>query len=159
MSGLSNPVGDMPQDIYVTLWSQICDKLVSGDFAVTKEVYEELTHITGPVGDCIVGNEVNLVLEVGDASWDWEAYVEHTKTMHAKYEQFILGTGGSKVSLSMPDLSIVALGKTLSLPVVSMEKPVAHQTDNKRKIPDICKLENVDHMTFNDLLRAEGIKL
>lgn len=160
MSGFSNPIQAIPEDIYVSLWTQVCDRIRAGSFAATTEVYEELTHIPGEVGKCIIDHEADIKLEIGSDTWDYEAYLNHVSSLHPKYEPYINGTGGSKASLSMPDFSIVMLGKTLSLPVVSMEIACAHLPDSKkRKIPDICAAENVAHMTFNDLLRAEGIKL
>ena len=64
------------------------------------------------------------------------------------------------MSLSMPDFSIVMLGKALALPVISMETACAQNPSTKsRKIPDVCTAEKVVHMTFNDLLRAEGITI
>ena len=160
MSGFSNPIQSIPEDIYVSLWAQLCDLVKAGCFATTAEVYEELTHLPGKVGRCIVEHEAEIKLEVGSGNWDFTAYLAHFSALHPKYEPFINGTGGSKMSLSMPDFSIVMLGKTLSLPVVSMEVPCAHNPNTKRrKIPDVCAAESVAHMTFNDLLRAERITL
>ena len=52
------------------------------------------------------------------------------------------------------------LGKALALPVISMETACAQNPSTKsRKIPDVCTAEKVVHMTFNDLLRAEGITI
>lgn len=160
MSGFSNPIQSMPDDIYVSLWTQICDRVRAGHFAATAEVYEELTHIPGDVGQCLRDHEAEVKLEVGAGSWDYQSYLAHFDALHPKYEPFINGTGGSKMSLSMPDFSIVMLGKALALPVISMEIPCAHNPNtHSRKIPDVCSAENVVHMTFNDLLRAEGITI
>ena len=160
MSGFSNPIQAMPEDIYVSLWAQLCDRVTAGQFAATAEVYDELTHISGKVGRCLVDHEAEIKLEVGTGDWDFATYLRHFDMLHPKYEPFINGTGGSKMSLSIPDFSIVMLGKTLALPVVSMEIPCAQNHGTKRrKIPDVCVAENVVHMTFNDLLRAEGIRI
>lgn len=159
-SGFSNPIQGMPEDIYVSLWAQLSDRVKAGHFAATAEVYEELTHIPGEVGQCIRDHEAEIKLEIGAGDWDYVAYLALLDELFPKYEGFINGTGGSKMSLSMPDLSIVILGKTLALPVVSMEIACAHNPGSqRRKIPDVCIAENVVHMTFNDLLRAEGITI
>lgn len=159
-SGFSNPIQGMPEDIYVSLWAQICGRIMTGDFAATAEVYDELTHIPGDVGQCIIDHEAEIKLEVGAGDWDFATYIAHFDAVFPKYEPFINGTGGSKMSLSIPDLSIVVLAKTLALPVVSMEIACAHNPGSqRRKIPDVCAAENVAHMTFNDLLRAEGITI
>lgn len=159
-SGLSNPLELMPADIYVSLWAQIQARIVNGDLACTAEIYDELTHLEGAVGDCIRDNESNLRLEVGDASWDFAAYLEHATRMQVEYAAFLReNLSGKKGTVGLNDLSIIALAKTLALPVISMEKAKAHQSDKLRQIPDICALEKVPHMTFNDYLRAEGIQL
>ena len=160
MSGFSNPIQSMPEDIYESLWEQLRDRVRGGLFAATTEIYEELGHLTGEVGQCIRDHESKIKLEVGSGNWNYQLYLANFNALHPKYQRYITGTGGSKASLSMADFSIVILAKTLALPVVSMEVPCAHNPDSmKRKIPDVCTAENVAHMTFNELLRAEGIKL
>ena len=57
MSGISNPLETMPADIHTSFWSLVRKFLVSGKVAVTKEKYEEMVHIPGPVGDEIRKNE------------------------------------------------------------------------------------------------------
>ena len=159
-SGLSFAIQVMPEDIYVSLWTQLCNRVKAGYFAATAEIYEELTHIPGDVGQCLKDHDAQVKLEVGAGGWDYASYLSNFDALHPKYEPFINGTGGSKMSLSMPDFSIVMLGKALSLPVISMEIACANNPSTKsRKIPDVCAAEKVVHMTFNDLLRAEGITI
>ena len=159
-SGFANPIQSMPDDIHVSLWVQICDRVRAGYFATTTEVFEELTHMPGMVGRCLGENEAAIKLEVGAGSWDYTTYIKHLDTLFPKYQAFISGFGGPQLSLSMADFSIVILAKTLGLPVVSMEIPCAIQPNTKkRKIPDVCAAEQVPHMTFSDLLRAEGIRI
>jgi Domain of unknown function (DUF4411) len=159
-SGFSNPIQGMPEDIYVSLWTQVCDRVKAGYFAATAEVYEELILLPGDVGQCLKDHEAEVKLEVGIENWDFQSYLAHFDALHPKYEPFINGTGGSKMSLSIPDFSIVMLGKALALPVISMEFPCAQNPNTRsRKIPDVCNAEKVAHMTFNDLLRAEGITI
>lgn len=150
----------MPEDIHVTLWAEVCARIVGGNIAVTTEIMSELTHIEGVVGACIKGNEKNLVLEINDMSWPVMDYIQHATRMQVDHKDFIReNLGGKKGTIGMNDLSIIALAKTMALPVVSMEKRKAHQTEKLRQIPDICDIEQVPHLTFNDFLRAEGIKL
>jgi hypothetical protein len=162
MSGLSNPASEdaMPQDIHVSLWARVHALIEGGELAATEEVYEELTHIIGPLGECIKANKKSLMMEVDDESWDGPAYIEHATRMQDDHQKFIREfNGGSKGTVGLNDISIIALAKTLKLPVVSMEKRKAHQSAKKRAIPDICDAEEVTHMTFNDLLRTEAITL
>jgi hypothetical protein len=128
--------------------------------AVTAEIYGELEHIQGEVGDCLRDNQVNLLLEVNEAGWPVVDYIEHAARIQVDHAKFIReNLGGKKGTVGLNDISIIALAKALALPVISMEKAKAHQTDKLRQIPDICAVENVPHMTFNDFLRAEGIQL
>lgn len=160
MSGLSNPAQHMPQDIHPTMWGQV-EKLVAGGiFATTAEVYEELTHIPPPLGECIAANEAALVFEVGTGDWDWDRYIGHTNRMQNEYEAFISERNRNREhTINLNDLSVIALAKTLALPVISMEARKGIQAEKRRAIPDICDAEKVQHMTFSDLLRAEGIVL
>lgn len=88
MSGLSNPAQQMPQDIYTSLWVQIKRRIVAGVFATTPKVYEELTNLLSPIGECIAQNKDRLVYEVGIAHWDYECYLggkEENKHEHKKF--------------------------------------------------------------------------
>lgn len=159
-SGFSNPIQDVPEDIHVTLWDRLCDLVRAGHFATTQEVYDELTHIPGKVGECIKDHKAELVLEIGAGDWHWQDYIAHNNAIRPKWQPWIEGTGGSKASLSPADFSVIILAKTLALPVVSMEIPCGTLIGTKsRKIPDVCLSEQIVHMTFNDLLRAEGLRL
>ena len=159
-SGLSNPLQNMPEDIYVSLWKSVCNQIQLGHFATTQEVYDELSLLPGVLGNFIKAHKAEMVLEIGKDEWDSSQYLTNFDQYYPNYEKFIAGTGGSKVSLSVPDFSIVILGKTLSLPVLSEEKRVAHQpASQKCKIPDACDGIGVKHMTFNDFLRDENIRL
>lgn len=159
-SGISNPLESMPEDIYGGLWAQVRARIIAGAFAVTTEIFSELEHIQGAIGDCLRENQGSLVLEVGDDSWPFHDYITHAARMQVDHAQFIReNLGNKKGTVGLNDLSVIALAKCLALPVVSMERRKAHQTDKLRQIPDICDSEAVVHMTFNDFLRAEGIKL
>jgi uncharacterized protein DUF4411 len=161
MSGLSTPLENMPEDIHTVLWSHIAKIVEGGKFAVTTEIYEELEHLPGPIGECIKKSKASLQLEIEDSEWDWETYLKHVERMRVTYAEVISENNGNrKNTIGFNDLSIIALAKTLGLPVVSSEKKLhAEQDSNKRqKIPDICDKEGVVHMSFNDLLRKEGIK-
>ena len=160
MSGLSNPAQQMPQDIHTSLWAQIEALIVDGVFATTADVYEELTHILPPIGECIATNQAALVYEVGGDTWNWKSYIGHTKRMQQEYEPYISERNNNREhTINLNDLSVVALGKTLALPVVSMEARKGVDAVKRRAIPDICDAEGIQHMEFSDLLRAEGIKL
>jgi hypothetical protein len=92
---------------------------------------------------------------------DWNAYIAHYERMKIEYEAVISEYNSNrKNTIGLKDLTIIALAKTLGLPVVSSEKKTNSDQDSKKrqKIPDICDKESVRHMSFNDLLRAEGIK-
>ena len=96
-----------------------------------------------------------------EEDWDWTTYLNHYEEMKVRHQAVISEYNGNrKGTIGLNDLTIIALAKTLGLPVVSSEKKTSvDQDSNKRqKIPDICAKEDVDHISFNDLLRAEGIR-
>jgi len=156
-SGVSNPWEETPVDIHATVWRKTMEMIENGKFAVTTEIYTEMKFIDGVLGTCISANKSNLVLEVGDTAWDFQTYISHVERMRIQYRVFLSGEGtASRNTVSLNDLSIIALGKTLDLPVVSMEKS-AGLSSKKMRIPDVCNAEGVRHLTFNDLLRAEQI--
>lgn len=158
-SGISNPAETMPEDIHESLWEKFSDEIKNGCIAVTKEIYGEMIHIPGKIGKCIVDNEDLMVLEVGDNSWDWQSYIDHSVRMQDAYKNFISEyTGGSKKTIGLIDITIIAMAKALDLPVVSMEVRVADKSSTKRRIPDICDAEQVQHLFFNDYLRAKSLR-
>jgi hypothetical protein len=160
-SGVSTPLEFMPEDIHPSIWSGVADLVKAGKFAVTAEIYDELCHLPGQLGECMKANEEHLQLEIEEESWDWEDYVAHYERMKTAYAAVISEYNSNrKNTVGLKDLTIIALAKTLELPVVSSEKKLSamQESDKRQKIPDICDKEGVVHMTFNDLLRAEGIK-
>ncbi|WP_018240342.1 DUF4411 family protein [Ensifer sp. BR816] len=157
-SGISNPLETMPDDIHKSLWSAFCGGHLKGKtIAVTKEIHDEMCHIPGTVGSVIHACKSAMILEVGDTKWDWQAYIDHVARMQSDYKEHISEfIGGSKKTIGLIDLSIVALAKTLGIPVVSMEDFVPQNAGSiKRRIPNICKIEKVPHLTFNEFLRNE----
>ncbi len=159
-SGISNPLEFMPEDIYGGLWVQVQARIASGIFAVNTEIFTELKLIQGTTGGCLRANKSNLLLEVGDSNWPFMDYIEHATRMQKEHAQFISENHGNrKKTVGLTDISIIALAKCLKLPVLSMESQAGHLAKEKRRIPDICKAESVHHMTFNEFLRAEEIRL
>lgn len=158
-SGLSNPLEMMPEDIHESMWRKIVSILESDSVAVTTEIYEEMTHISGIVGECVRTNRSSLVLEVNQSGWNWQSYVAHSVRMNSQYKPFISEySGNSPKTICLNDMTIVALAKTLDLPLVSMEVSVMN-SPAKRRIPDICNAEGVEHLDFVGFLRREGIRI
>ncbi len=158
--GLSTPLENMPEDIHTALWGKVAVLVTDGVFAVTAEIYAELERLPGPIGDCIKNNKDQLQLEIEEQGWDWNTYLEHVNRMRETYADVISEYNGNrKGTVGLTDISIIALAKTLGLPVVSSEKMIHANQDSvkRKKIPDICKLEDVEHLSFNELLRKEGI--
>lgn len=156
-SGISNPLEYMPEDIHKSLWSAFCGHLHGDSIAVTKEIHDEMCHIPGTVGGLITQCKSALILEIGVSNWDWQTYIGHVARMQQQYKAHISEfIGGSKKTIGLNDLSIIALAKTLGLPVVSMEDMVPeHAGSIKRRIPNICAAEKVAHLNFNAFLRNE----
>lgn len=148
----------MPEDIHQTMWGGFCERVETGIIAVTTEIHVEMCRIPGDVGAHLSENASAMILEVGD-DWDWKSYVDHIQRMQVDHKGFISEfTGGSAKTICLNDLTIIALAKTLGLPVVSMETFIKEDPSvKKRRIPNICKAEGVESLTFNDFLRREGL--
>jgi len=139
-SGFSNPLQVMPEDIYCTLWSTVRERIEAGTLCLNKEIADEIR-------DADLGPYVE--------------YIEHFERMRVEHEAYISEYNGNrKNTVGLADVSIIALAKTLGLPLVNMEAPNRNEPSEKRiRIPDLCQLEAVTPFTFNDFLRAEGISL
>ena len=158
-SGVSNPLEMMPEDIHRTMWEGFCGLIQNGHVAVTTEIYEEMCRIPGNVGECLAACKTELVLEVGEDHWDWQTYVMHIQQMQDRHQDLISEfTGGSSKTICLNDLTIIALARTLRLPVVSIQQNsyLDEIGSRKRRIPNICKAEGVVPLNFNDFLRKEN---
>ena len=155
-SAISNPLMAMPEDLYVSVWGKVVSVISSGAFCCTKEISDEYDHIRGNVGDCLRNNKV--LHEVGQDTWNWPEYVGHVQRMSTQYKAFISEYNSNRRNtVGLNDLSIVALAKTLQIPVVSMEGSDQGQISlNRMRIPRLCVVEGIDHLDFNEMLRREG---
>jgi hypothetical protein len=157
-SGISNPLDHIPDDIHVRFWNRFSQLLESGDIAITREIYDEMEQIRGAVGDCIRANRQSLILEIADNRWNWRDYINNLNAMHARHQKCISEYANiRRGTVGLNDISIICLAKTLNLPLVSMEIRIEPANTSKRRIPNVCDLEGVEHLTFNDCLRREGI--
>ena len=158
-SAISNPLQTLPEDVHPTLWKRVATIIELGLIAVTTEIFEELQgSISGMIGDCINSNRSSMVLEITASDWDDASYVQHVQRMQVEHRIYIAeySDGNPVKTICMNDVSNIALGKTLEVPVVSMETSSTTSTKHKR-IPDICTLEKVEHLDFNELLRRAQI--
>lgn len=160
-SGFSTPLERMPDDIYQPIWDRVIEVLASGVVAVNTEIYEEMRgSLRGVVGEFIDTHPATLVLEIGDDGWDWMTYRRHLVELSATHHDYISEYNGNrKNTVGLNDISIIALAKTLEVPLVSMEVNSGKDAVKRRKIPDICWIEKVEHIDFNDFLRRSGISL
>jgi hypothetical protein len=158
-SGFSTPHEQLPYDLYGSIWDGVMRVIRSGCIAVTTEIYKEMRSIPDEIGECIWEYEEFMVLEVGSPSWDWQRYVGINTELLEKHKGVISEyTTGSPKTICVNDMSIIALAKSLGLPVVSSESYVRAKDAKKQHIPNICEKEEVEHLTFNEFLRREGIK-
>lgn len=158
-SGLSNPYADKPEDIYGVLWVRIIEVIESGAIAVNEEIYEEMCRIQGILGAAITSNKGNLIMDLSDNTWNPGGYLACVNGITQRHRQFIREyNGGSPKTIGINDVSIVALAQFMNLPLVSMETEITTLNSQKRKIPNICRAEQVEHLTFNEFLRREGIR-
>lgn len=76
--------------------------------------------------------------------------------MRTKHQSIISEYNGNrKGTVGLNDVSIVALAKSLGLPLISMESRSFQSSDKKVRIPGLCDLEGVEHLSFNDFLNKE----
>jgi Domain of unknown function (DUF4411) len=159
-SAISKPLEDMPESMsfYKNIWSLVRESIESGIFAVTKEIYDELCKITsGETCNCCIHNRDKLLMEVDQMDWDAKEYLMNVDSMIQRHISVISEYNSNrKQTIGLNDLSIVALAKTLKLPVISMESDSYQPSQKKVRIPALCMLESVTHLTFNDFLRIEG---
>lgn len=152
---------DMPEDIYVTLWAAVRERIKAGVFCWNAEIAKELESIDGQTGQCIKDCTDAMCFEIGVGDWDWQAYIAHVERCRVQYRQYISEYNGNrKRTVGLNDVSIVCLAKTLGLPILNMEAPNRHQgSDSRMRIPDLCIAEGVEPYDFVRFLRSEGIRL
>jgi len=62
-------------------------------------------------------------MEIEEESWDWQTYRDHYEDMKVRREAVISDYNSNrKGTIGLNDLTIIALAKTLGLPVISSEK-------------------------------------
>ena len=146
-SGISNPLESMPEDIHAVLWSKISKVISAGKIAVNTEIFDELSHINGLIGDCIKANCHNLLIEIGNVDWDWASYLKNVERMTITHKNIISEYNGNrKGTVGLNDVSIVAMAKTLDLPLISMEAKNFQSNEKRMRIPGLCLLEGVKHL-------------
>jgi hypothetical protein len=153
-SGLSNPLDTMPERIahYRPIWTLVQSKIENGIFAVNGEIYEELCRLPGSIGTCLNNNKGNLLLEVGQ-NWNWQRYLQIVEDLTVRYRHVISEYNGNRNgTVGLVDVSIVALAKTLNLPLISMESVSYQGSPIRMRIPGLCDAEDVQHLTFNDFI-------
>ncbi len=159
-SGFSNPLELIPEDIHETLWGKVKAVIQDGKIWCNTEILEEIHRINGGVAQCLKDHSHLLKKEIGDDAWPWRDYIDHNERMKVEHTAYISEHNGNrKMTVGLNDISIIAFAKALGLPLISMESPPAREPSAiKKRIPEVCKLEGVEHLTFNDFLRLEGIK-
>lgn len=144
----------MPESmvVYQPIWNLIKSKIEEGIFAVNAEIYQELCCLPGNVGLCLQNNKDKLLLEVGEA-WDWQTYLTTVEDMRVRYTSVISEYNNNrKGTVGLNDVAIVALAKTLNLPLINMEAKSFQTSATKIRIPGLCSLEGVESLEFNDFL-------
>ncbi len=130
----------MPEDVkmFQPMWSSLNAFVRSGAVATTTELYDEMYKITGRFGTCVKQCRADLVLEVDDPTWNGVGYIRQYERMCTEHRQFISEYThmSSKETISLNDMTVIALAKTLKLPVVSSESSSGN-SPFKRRIPDI----------------------
>ena len=147
-------------DVFENLWAFVIARIEAGDIAMTREIFDEMILIDNGFGEAISDNKDAVLYEVNQENWDWQDYlVTNGQILTDQHDHISEYTGGSPKTVCVNDVSGISLAKSLGIPIISGES-ITHNLDQtiKRKIPDICQAEGVQHMTFNEFLKAEGYK-
>ena len=158
-SGLMNPFVSIPDDVHASLWVAVKKMLDSGDGAVTKEIFDEMVSFNNDIGKHVGNCKDAVLFEVGVGQWDWPSYIAHNVRMQTAHAQWIAEYINNPNSICLNDLTIIALAKTLNVPVLSMEYRAPDTPECKRrKIPNICDKEGIKHLDFTAFCRGEKYK-
>lgn len=158
-SGVSNPWHALPERVFPTLWVKVRACIENDCFCWNDNIAVELRNFKGAIGDALRNRERFCRYRNGSPNWPYDDYSILLDDWKDKYRQYIREFNKNrKHTIGLADLSIVALAKTLELPVVSMERS---NPDNpsmtKLRIPDLCNREDVPHLNFVEFLEAEGV--
>lgn len=159
-SGISTPVVELPDDVHERLWTNVSAIVKSGIFCWNAEIAKEMLSIPGPIGAGLQSCNGSCCHEIGKGAWPWESYIKINADWQVAYARYISEYQNNlKNTIGLNDMSIVALSKALGLPVVSSETRILVQQNTKKiKIPNLCDLTGVKHLTFHEFCRAEGVK-
>ena len=159
-SGLSNPYANMPEAEYPTVWKSIYPLIQSNLLCWNEEIDAELQLIQGKLHSVLKNARKQCCYKIGDTTWSWQSYLNTYTTWNTKYRDYISEYNNNRANtIGKNDISIVALSKTLDLPLISMEVPVSSGAKKRLHIPDLCSKEGIRHLTFNELLIAEKITI
>lgn len=150
-SALSNPLEKMPPSLlaYIPIWNFIYQEISNIKFLITWEIYEELMRLEN---DALVSY---LKTCKDQMVYEKEDFHLMYKNLKEEYSQYIYKLGAtSRNTVTSVDISVIALAKVKNIPVISMEVS-AGNSEKKKRIPDICAMEKIEHLTFNDYLKRE----
>ena len=82
-------MGELSDEVFASVWDQVIERFCGGVIGVTKEIYDEMLHIPGRLGECVKQNKGNLLMELNDKSWNWQLYVDHGTRMLVDHKNFI----------------------------------------------------------------------
>lgn len=158
-SGLSKPFIDLPQHVFPTLWQKVGECIANDCFCWNDDIAEQFERLVEPLQSLLKNRERTCRFRDNDVSWPYDKYIALVSEWQTAYKQYISEFNDNrKDTIGLTDLSIVALAKTLTLPVVSMERPNSNQPSEKKiRIPELCEREKIKHLTFVEFLEAENI--
>ena len=159
-SGLSTPLYICRRTYIRFFWKRVEKVVVDGKFAVTTEIYGELVYLPGKIGKYIADHKSTAAAR-GRGGWLGLEDISRSlsQRMRAAHELCNFRYNGNrKNTVGLNDISIIALAKTLGLPVIVPRRSwPRHRPATREEIPDVREAEGVPHMSFNEFLRAEGI--
>lgn len=158
-SGVSKPWLELPVRVFPTLWLKVWDRIENDCFCWNDEIAQEIDRLDDPLRKKLKSREHVCRFRNDSTLWPYGNYSNLILEWERKYSQYIQENHGNRTgTIGRADLSIVALAKTLTLPIVSMERPnTSSPSKTKIRIPELCKRENITHLNFVEFLEAEGV--
>lgn len=136
-----------PIDVFPTFWQRLGQLIESGLLAASIEVLRELKRKAPDLHDWIK-DRAELFVEIDDECQ------QHVAALMAKYPKFVDERTGK--SAGDPFVIAVAIGENKQLKVVTEE---IGGTLDRPKIPNVCRLENIECINLLQLIRELGWKI
>lgn len=133
-----------PDDIFVSIWNLIEEKLLENRIVIIKDVVDELSKVHDEVYEYVKEKKNNIIELTKDIQVNLANIIN-------RFPNWISPFNGRNAA----DPCLVALGKTYGIKVITQE----NLQGNKLKIPYVCNIFDVECGNFFDFLRDNEVQL